>query len=359
LACWEAEKMLAPVTHFLPLTTVIRKRLLPCNGRILAGVGQKVDPSDVVAETVVGHKHIILDIAGGLYVSPRRVAAFIKVKRGQKVYQDEVLAETNGLFAREVKSPAEGRIVAVGGGKLILEAGGSPIELLAGMHGTVTEIIPERGVIIRATGSIIQGLWGNGRLDTGVMMSIMDQADEIFDPSRLDVSVRSSIILGGYVDNPAAFKAASDLPVRGLILAGISPNLLPLVSQLPYPVLLLEGFGRRQINSSAYKLLSTNVRRVITLNAVPYNRLTGERPEIFISLPVSQDPPEPRELETFLPGQTVRVISLTRPSRIGILINISANHAILPNGLRVRTAEVQLETGEQILVPLTNLEVLG
>jgi len=351
--------MLAPISHFLPLTTIVRKRMLPCDGRILAGIGQIVDPPDVVAEAVIGYKHLILDIAKGLYVSPRRAAAFIKVKRGQRVLQGDVLAESNGFLAHEVKAPTDGRIVALGGGKLILESGGSPIELLAGIHGMVTEIIPERGVVIRSTGSIIQGLWGNGRLDTGVMMSIMDQADEVFDPTRLDVSVRSSIILGGYVDNPTVFKIASELPVRGLILASISPGLLPLAEQLPYPVILLDGFGRRPINSSAYKLLSTNIRRIITLNAVAYNRQIGDRPEIFISLPVSQDPPEPRELETFLPEQTVRVISLTRPSRIGCLVKISPNPVMLPNGLRVRTAEVQLETGEQILVPLTNLEVLG
>jgi hypothetical protein len=249
--------------------------------------------------------------------------------------------------------------VATGGGKLVLETGGSPIELLAGMPGVVTEIIPDRGVVIRATGSIIQGLWGNGRLDTGVMMSVMDRPDEAFDITRLDVSVRSAILLGGYAEDPALFKTAADLPVRGLILTSMSPALLPLASQAPYPVMLIDGFGRRPMNSSAYKLLSTNIRRTITLNAVAYNRLNGDRPDIFISLPVTQEPPEPRDLEVFLPGQTVRVISLVRPARIGTLTRLSPNQVSLPNGLRVKTAEVQLESGDQILVPLTNLEVLG
>jgi hypothetical protein len=147
--------------------------------------------------------------------------------------------------------------------------------------------------------------------------------------------------------------------VRGLILTSMSPALLPLASQAPYPVMLIDGFGRRPMNSSAYKLLSTNIRRTITLNAVAYNRLNGDRPDIFISLPVTQEPPEPRDLETFLPGQTVRVISLVRPARIGTLTRLSPNQVSLPNGLRVKTAEVQLESGDQILVPLTNLEVLG
>jgi hypothetical protein len=139
----------------------------------------------------------------------------------------------------------------------------------------------------------------------------------------------------------------------------MSPTLLSQASHAPYPILLIDGFGRRPMNSSAYKLLSTSIRREITLNAVTYDRLNGDRPEIYIPLPVSQDPPEPHDVETFIPGQTIRVISLTHPSRIGTLVQLSPNQVNLPNGLRVRTAEVQLESGEKILVPLTNLEVLG
>jgi hypothetical protein len=350
--------MLAPITHFLPLTTIIRKRMLPCDGRILVKVGQKVNATDILGEAVVGRKHLILDIAQGLRVSPRRAATLIQIKKGQKVSQDQVIAESTGFFAREVKAPAEGRVVALGGGKLVLETGGTPISLIAGLQGVVTEVLADRGVVIRASGSLLQGLWGNGQLEIGVLMSVMDRSDQAFDADRLDVSIRSSIILGGYVDNPAVFKSAIDLPVKGLILASMLPELLPLASQAPFPIMLVDGFGRKPMNTSAYKLLSTSVRREVTLNAVAYDRFGGDRPEVFISLPVSQEPLEPREMETFLPNQIVRVVSLTGPARIGTLIRLSPNPTSLPNSLRVKTAEVQLETGQQILVPLTNLEVL-
>lgn len=351
--------MLASISHILPLTTVVRKRLLPADGRVVVRVGQKVDASDVVADAFMGRKHLILDVAFGLRVSPRDAVAMIKVKKSQRVSQNDVIAKSSGLFAREVKAPVDGRVVAMGGGKIVLETGGSNFELLAGLPGVVSEVIGDRGVVIRSTGGVIQGLWGNGRLDTGVMMSIVDHPEDGFDVNRLDVTIRSSIILGGYVDNPAVFKNAGDLPVKGLILSSMSPALLPLANQLSYPIVLLDGFGRRPFNSSAYKLLSTNLRREVTLNATSCNRFSGDRPEIFIPLPVSQDPPEPRDLDVFAAGQTVRVISLTRPARIGTLRQIVPNLVTLPNGLKCKTAEVRLESGEQFVVPLTNLEVLG
>jgi len=46
-------------------------------------------------------------------------------------------------------------------------------------------------------------------------------------------------------------------------------------------------------------------------------------------------------------------------SQVGTLDQICINPVILPNGLRAKAAEVRLESGDVITVPLTNLEVLG
>jgi hypothetical protein len=355
---WEVD-MLAPITHILPLTTIVRKRLLPVDGRVIAKLGQKVNPTDVVAEAVIGHKHLIVDVAKLLNVSPRRAAGLIKAKKGNQIGKGEVIAESTGFFAREAISPNDGRVVAVGGGKLVLETEGSSFELAAGIPGVITEVIGERGVVIRSTGSVIQGLWGNGRLETGVMVSVMDSADEVFDANRLDISIRGSIVLGGFTEDPNVIKSAIELPARGLILASMSPALLPVAMQAPFPIILIDGFGRRPMNSVAYKLLSTNIKRDVALNAEVYDRLNGTRPEVFIPLPVSHEPPELREVETFAPGQVVRVIRLIAPSQVGTLEQLLTNPATLASGLKAKAAEVRLENGKVIVVPLTNLEVLG
>lgn len=351
--------MLAPLTHILPLTTIIRKRLLPVDGRVLAKAGQKVTPTDIVAEALIGRKHLIIDFARLLRLPPQKAAACLKVKKGQKIAKGEVIAESPGLFARDAKAPSEGRIVAIGGGKLVLETGGSPFELAAGIPGTVTEVIGDRGVVIRSMGAVVQGVWGNGRLETGLMVSVLEQPDQMVLPTRLDVSLRGSIILGGCLADPAALKAAVELPVRGLILASMSPDLLPSALKVDFPILLIEGFGRRPLNSSAFKLLSTNIKREVALNAEIYDRLNGTRPEVFIPLPVTQEPPEPREVETFAPGQTVRVANLTSPSQIGTLLQLSTYPVTLASKIRTKAALVRLENGEEIAVSLTNLEVLG
>ncbi len=351
--------MIAPITHILALTTLVRKRMLPVNGRIIARVGQKVTPTDVVGDALIGRKYVIVDFAQGLHLPLKKAAAFLKVKKGQKVARKEVLAETTTIFPRTVESPADGRVVAIGGGKLVLETGGSMFELTAGIPGVVSEIIADRGVVIRAMGAIVQGVYGNGRVETGVMVSMIDKPDDVFSNTNLDVSLRGSIILAGHVNNPAVIKGAAELPLRGLILSSISPSVLSAVAQAPFPVLVTEGFGQRPMNASAFKLLTTNVKRDVTLNAEFYDRQQGTRPEIFIQLPVTQDPPEPRDVETFAPGQIVRICYLSRPSLMGTVVQLRPGLSALSNGLNAQAAEVRLESGEQMLVPLTNLEVLG
>jgi hypothetical protein len=348
-----------PTFHILPLSTITRTRLLPYPGRVLAQVGQKVSPSDVVADTSLSRKHVIIDLAEKLQQPSEKVDAFVRVKRGQQVAKGDLLAESDGIFGREALSPTAGRVVALGGGKLVLETGRAILEIHAGLFGVVTEVIEERGVVIRASGAVVQGVWGNGKLDAGVLLSLIDKPEETLEASRLDVSLRGSVILAGHVADAAVLKNAAELPVRGLVLSSLSPTLVSVARQAPYPILLLDGFGRRPMNEMAFKLLSTNLRRDAAINAESLDRKKGIIPELFLSLPFNQEPPEAPAFEKFAPGQTVRVISMLRPGKTGTLTRIPDDLAILPSGVRAKAAHVRLESGDEILVPLSNLEVLG
>jgi hypothetical protein len=357
---WEDNPMNAPVFRILPLGTITRSRILPHPGRVLVRVGQKVSPSDVIAETSISRKHVIVDLAESLQQPAEKIESFLKIKRGQKVAKGDLLAESPGIFGRETLSPVNGRVIALGGGKLVLETARASIETLSGLVGTVTEVIDEFGAVIRASGAVVQGVWGNGRMDAGVLLSLLEKPDDILEPARLDVSLRGSVILGGHVAEAAVLKNAAELPVRGLVLASMSPTLITQALKASYPIILLDGFGRRPMNEAAFKLLSTNLKREIAVNAQLTDRRQGVVPELFLSLPFNQEPLESPVVENFASGQTVRVLSMLHPARIGKIIQLPDELILLPNGISAKSARLRLDdSNEEIFAPLTNLQVLG
>jgi hypothetical protein len=113
------------------------------------------------------------------------------------------------------------------------------------------------------------------------------------------------------------------------------------------------------MNSVAYKLLSTNAKREVTVNAEAYDRYRGARPEVIISLLTSGIPPAPHEVETFAPGLQVRMRRPPALGMIGSIIAVKPGLTTLLSGLRAPAAEVKLEDGEMVVAPLVNLEVVG
>jgi hypothetical protein len=351
--------MLAPVHHILPLTTILRERVLPINGKVTARLNQKVSTADVVAETSLAREHILLDVGRVLNLSPNAADKLIRCKIGDRVAAGMVIASGQGMMRKIVKAPRDGRVVVTGGGQVLIEVGESRIELRAGIPGNVVEIIPDRGVVIQTAGALVQGVWGNGRVDTGILTNLAEQPDSVLTAGRLDVSLRGSVIIAGQCKDADTLQAAAELPVRGLILASLFPSLLSLAREMRYPIVLMDGFGSMPMNSAAYRLLTTNAKREATVNAESFDRYRGGRPEVIIPLPVSSEPAPPQQVVTFATGLTVRLRRPPAAGMIGTIITLRPGLSTLPSGLRALAADIKLENGEQVLVPLINLEVVG
>ncbi len=350
---------IAPVHHILPLTTIVRERVLPIKGHVLVRMGQKVSSADVIAEAVWSREHFFLDVSRTFNIAPDAADQLIRCKAGDRLPAGAVIAQGRGLVPKAVKAPREGRVIAAGGGQVLMESGESRMELRAGISGNVTQIIPDRGAEIQTTGALIQGVWGNGRVDTGVMINLADRPETVLTASRLDVSMRGSILVAGEVREEAALMAAAELPVRGLIVGSLFPSLLSVAREVRYPVVLTEGFGALPMNAAAYRLITTNAKREATLNAEAFDRYSGARPEMIIPLPAPTPPAVPHDVEAFAPGQTVRLRRQPAAGQIATVVSLHDGLATFPSGLRAAAAEIRLDNGEQLLIPLVNLEVVG
>ncbi len=349
---------IASVTHILPFTLIRRERVLPGTGRVLVRAQQKVAAADTIAEANTNAEYMLLDVARGLGLSAEKSEKYIKCKPGDQLSEKDILAGPVGLMRRVVRSPQDGKVILAGSGQVLLELGSKPFQLKAGIPGDVVELIPDRGAIIETTGGLVQGVWGNGQVDFGVLTLVAKAADHQLVLNDLDVSMRGSIVMAGYCDTEDILKAAEELPLRGLILASASSALAPAMAKLQIPVLILEGFGQHAYNQVAYKLLSSSDRREVALCAHVWDPYTGARPEIIIPAPASGSVYAPPEAATFEVNQTVRVKRAPFVGAIGIIRDLKGQVAF-PGGLRAQGAEVRLENGATAVIPLANLEVVA
>ena len=351
--------MLAPVLHVLPLTTIVRERSLPVAGKVTAHMNQRVNPTDVIAEASFAREHMLFDVARTFGVSANAADKMIKVKEGDRLSQGALVAEAGGMLARSIRATRPGRVMVAGGGQVLVEVGDARIELKAGLPGTVIRVLPASGVVIRTVGALIQGVWGNGRIESGTMRALIEKPDDVLTADRLDVSMRGSVILGGHVRDVETLRAAAEQQIRGLIVPSLLSPLIQTAYQMRYPILVLDGFGALPMNSAAFNLLITNKDRDVTVNAEHFDRYSDHRPEAIIPLPFTNEPDEPEPYRAFAVGMKVRMRRPPFAGAIGSVSNLPAGLSLLPSGLRAPAAEVRLENGETVTAPLVNLEVVG
>ena len=331
--------------------------MLPIGGRILVRVGQKVNATDVIAEANPNNPRVMADVRRALSLpASTPLGEIIQRRIGERVQQGDVLAESGRMFKKVLRSPASGTIVTISNGQILIETEGPVFKLQAGLPGTISELITDRGIIIESTGALLQGVWGNNRTDVGTLLILSHAPEDELTADKMDVSMRGAVIMAGHCSQANAIRMANELPLRGLILGSATADLLPHLQSAAFPVILLEGFGNIPMNGAAFKILSTNEKRDLSLHAIPWDVFSGDRPEALIQLPAAA--PTAPESDTFRAGQTVRLHGAPYAGQVATLVSLNSGLTRLPTGLRARAATVRLENNDQVSIPLVNLDVL-
>mgnify|MGYP001171487437 FL=1 len=349
--------MLAPVTHMLALTHIRRQRLLPFPGQVMVRLGQSVKPADVIAQVPRPGSHLIVDVRRMLRLPPSvKMDQVLQVHQGDKVEKDMPLGEYEGMFTRIARAPEDGTVVMIQGGRVVLETAPEILHVFAEMSGEVTEIIPERGAWVETDGALLQGVWGNDHTISALLMTRMSSPDETLDVNRLDVSMRGGILAVGHCSNADVLRIATEIPLRGLILGSMTADLVPVAEKLTMPILVLEGFGKIPVNPLAYKILTSSDQREISLLAHRWTPYAANRPEVVIPLNAAAE--YPNDTAQFRPGQMVRVNTGKNAGRCGKLSQIRPGVRVFPSGLTAQAADLQMEDGTEICLPVANLDVL-
>jgi hypothetical protein len=319
---------------------------------------QKVSPADVIVVAPLIPEFVLLDISQGLKVNAEKADELLQREAGEELVQGDVIAGPVGLFQRVIRAPHPGTIRIAGEGKVLYEISSPDYELQAGMEGTVTNIIPERGAIIETKGALIQGVWGNGKITYGVVQPISNDLLQELVVEQLNISFRGAIISAGYCKSPEVLEAAGIVPVKGLILGSMSSALIPLAEQMDYPIMVIDGFRQTPMNRAAEAILIGNKDKNIALNAQKYDPFQGKFPEGIITQSSAAEPDLPAEAETLKTGKKVIIINGPDAPQIGQIDTIFPGKQLLPNGLETQLAQVSFANDKRAVLPLNNMEII-
>jgi hypothetical protein len=213
-------------------------------------------------------------------------------------------------------------------------------------------------VTIETSGALIQGVWGNNRQGYGVMRVIGTGPRDRLLTDQFDIKLRGAILVAGICDDPAPLQHARELSVRGIILGGLAADLIPIAQGMPYPIVVVDGFGSIPLNQAAFELFTTNRGRDAAIDGRPIEKYDSHRPEVIIPLPVVNPTDIPEDLIPLAAGIRVRVTRAPNAGEVGIVEEVLDKVMSYPNGVMTRSARVNLEFTGSTIVPLANLEIL-
>ncbi len=349
--------MNASIVQTHPLVQIRRSRTLPVAGMVLVRVGQKVTTNEVVAEAEMPSQFHYVDVMRSFGIAtPVQAEKLINRKVGDQVDKNDILAETGGVFSRIVRSPKAGTILSIRNGQMLVETEKSKITVNAGFNGTVVEIIKDRGAVIETNGVLIQGMWGNGKIGFGPLQIDEHQVVSELEASSFGLENRGMVLCAAHCTDVKLIESAAALPIGGLILGSMNADLIKIAEKQNFPILVIEGYGKTLINDYAKRLLVANNGREVAVKAVKWNRWTGDRPELIISLPEEGD--AYREIVELKPGQLVNVHTAPYVGQLAFVNKVTEGMATLPNKIKANAVRMKFMNDEYAAIPLNNFELI-
>lgn len=354
-----------------------RRRILPIPGEVVVEEGAQVQPHQVVARTFLPGKVEIVNVANKMGVDQSDVPGAMLKKEGDRVARSEVIAEAKSLFGlltSRATATLEGTVESISGvtGQVVLRGPPQPIEVDAYIEGRVVEVVPEQGVVVESSGTLIQGIFGIGGEATGEIAMVASSPREVLNEDSLSADLQGRVVVGGSLVTGAALEKAVQLGIRGVVAGGFDDQDLRRFlghdlgvaitghENLGVTLIVTEGFGRIDMAPRTFRLLKRHQGQRASINGATQIRAGVIRPEVIIPLQgaVPQEPDRPGEQGMDV-GSTVRIIRNPWFGKLGRVASLPSEPTRLDSGSRARVVSVRLEGLEEpVSVPRANVEII-
>ncbi|MGH7730828.1 MAG: hypothetical protein ACRENJ_06190 [Candidatus Eiseniibacteriota bacterium] len=355
-----------------------RERRLPLKGDVLVTVGDAVAADTVVARTELPGNVQTVNLAARLALDPARVPDSLTVPVGAAIRKGDVIAEGKSLFGlvrQKATAPGDGTIESVSPvtGQLILRESPIPVEIEAYVRGVVAEVLSGEGVVVEATGALMQGIFGVGGETFGTLKVAANSPAEALEPERLTAEHRGCVVVGGAYVSHATLMHARALGVAAVVVGGFDDrDLRELLGrdlgvaitgaeELGFTLVLTEGFGRIRMAERTWRLLTGHEGEQASVSGATQIRAGVMRPEIVIPRAATAEGagragPVSLGIEV---GSLLRVIREPYFGRIARVVDLPPELQPLETEARVRVMTVEFaDDHARAVVPRANVELI-
>lgn len=355
-----------------------KERRLPVKGRVLVKVGDRVSPSDVIAEAELLGPLTTIRVADRLGIEPRMLPQAMRKQVGDSIQKGEVLAEVRsffGLLKAQVESPTDGTIEFISDvtGNVGIRHPPTPIQVLAHIRGVVTKVIEGEGAIVETRGALIQGIFGIGGEAVGEIAIIAKSPDEDVAVSRLEDEHRGKVLICGSVARYELLRAAREVGAVGIVAGGIiDSDLTHLLGyeigvaitgqeDIGLTVIVTEGFGVMPMARRTFELLCSLSGMEASISGVTQIRAGVIRPEIIVPMELDESkPPKPSKVALGIleVGSRVRIIREPFFGKLATVIELPPEPQVIETGSKVRVLKARLDDGTVVTIPRANVELI-
>jgi hypothetical protein len=299
-------------------------------------------------------------------------------KEGDRIALGEPLARTKGIFGKfrtEYASKVAGTIESISSvtGQVILRGEPQPLQVDAFLAGTVIEIIPDEGCIIEAEVTLVQGIFGIGGETFGPIRMACKSHDQELTGDLILPEMKGCVVVGGARIDMDAIQRARQVGVSAVVTGGLDDKDLEELlgynlgvaitgsEHVGLTLIVTEGFGEIAMAERTFKLLASRQGDHAAVNGATQIRAGVMRPEIVIPLTEQElaREPEPAKSAGYLDiGMPVRIIRDPYFGLIGSVSDLPQELRVLASGSKARVLEVKLESGEHVVIPRANVELI-
>ena len=354
------------------------RRVLPIQGEVLVQAGDHVEATDVVARANLPGDVTPVNLSNILSAQPGEIPGLMLKHEGDRVAIGEVIARSKGifgLFRSEYEAKHDGTIETISNvtGQMLLRGEPIPVEVRAFATGEVVEVLQEEGCVVEADVTYIQGIFGIGGEAFGkIRMAGRDHSAPLT-PDQILPDMRGQIIVGGGRIHGETVQEAIDAGVAAIVSGGIDDADLREIlgydlgvaitgtERIGLTLVITEGFGEIAMARKTFDLLASREGSDAAVNGATQIRAGVIRPEIVI--PLAEKAAESDAVADHAGvldiGTEVRVIRDPYFGKLGTVASLPSQPQALESGSKARVVEVACESGENVIVPRANVEIVS